>query len=143
MSVRAAEKRPWKMKKESELKSAAMRALARRCPTFLIFQVATAGWPDRGIAGNGRITFWEFKHSTPHFDSPANQVLACMRLAEQAHCRYVIWAENKLGSETRIVHPMRVHDKTFIPDACATGFDHEWLARQIEIAHGMTEADLG
>jgi hypothetical protein len=129
-------------KREAELKAALMRELKRQCPEFFVFFLATAGAADRGIAGNGRATFWEFKHATPHFDSPGNQVLACCRLDRQCYCRYVIWWEDAQGEnrQTLIATPKAIHARTnagFVHEASNPSFDPKWVVNYIKRAHGV------
>jgi len=128
------------MKREGELKSAFGTEL-KRLPGFYMFQIATAGWPDRGIVGAGRTTFWEFKHGTPDFDSPGNQELTCQRLAlHGGWCRYVVWQENAkgVGQRTLIVHPREVAGRSnwnLQPESWCVGYDHRWLVNKIREAH--------
>lgn len=129
------------MKREGELKAGAMRELRQRCSQFLVLLQATAGAPDRLIAGNGKVTGWEMKHGTPGFVSLGNQELFCMRLnAIGIHTRYVIWQETARGSDPRtlIVHPREVHQRqgwNLKAEASCIGFDHQWLLDQILKAH--------
>lgn len=127
------------MKREGELKAAWAREMRQQLPQFYIFQIMTAGWPDRGVVGNSRTTFWEFKHATPDFDSPGNQQLFCRRLAAHAYCRYVVWWESVhgLGHRTMIVHPRHVHDGSLLPESSTTGFDHRWLVEKMREAHRL------
>lgn len=131
------------MKREGELKSAAMRELKQQCPSWLVLEQATAGAPDRLIAGNGKITGWEFKHATPDFTSKGNQELFCLRLdALGVKCRYVFWQEGRtgLGARTMIVHPRDVHERIGCyvkPETFCMGFNHKWLVEQIRAAHGL------
>jgi hypothetical protein len=130
-------------KREAELKAAVMRELHAQRPEFMILLQGSAGAPDRAIAGNDRITTWEFKHATPEFVSPGLQELFCTRLAKQAHCRYVIWQEDRKGENKRtlIVKPRDILNRTNYQalnyEACCSGFDHRWLVRQILEAHGL------
>lgn len=128
------------MKREAELKSTLFDRLRQQLPTFYSFQIATAGWPDRGIVGCGRTTFWEFKHGTPDFDSPGIQELTCQRIAVASHCRYVIWQENSkgTGARTLIVHPREVAGRAswnIQPEAWCTGYNHDWLVKYIRKVH--------
>lgn len=124
-------------KREAELKSALFKRL-RSLPFFVVLELSTAGAPDRAISGRGRTTMWEFKHGTPDFDSPGNQELLCMRLAQAAHCRYVVWQSDKNGEHTHIVHPLDVHNRVgwkLKAQSSCVGFDMQWLVLQILKAH--------
>lgn len=131
------------MKREGELKSAAMAELKLQCPRFIVLLLATAGGPDRAIAGAGKTTYWEMKHATPDFVSHGNQALCCMRLnANAGYCRYVLWQEDAHGRNKRtlIVHPREVHVRVgwqLVAEASCVGYDHRWLVRQIRRAHGV------
>jgi hypothetical protein len=125
------------MKRESDLKAAFGRELARQLPNFVVLAYATAGAPDRSIVGNGVQTNWEMKHAEPGCSLPGRQCLIAMRMAEQGHCRYVIWHEARLGSRTLIVHPREAHDGagSFRFEASCEGFNHRWLVEQVRKAH--------
>lgn len=127
------------MKREAELKAAFMMEFKKQLPEFLILRYITNGAPDREIIGNGITTRWEYKHATPDFRSPDDQELMCMRLAVQAHCRYVIWFESRSGTgqRTMIVHPRQVHDKSLLPLESCAGFDHRWLVGEIRKVHQL------
>lgn len=129
-------------KREGELKSAFGKCLKELLPSFYLFEIATAGMPDRGIAGAGRTTYWEFKHGTPEIDSPGNQQLMCMRLDHACYCRYVIWQEDALGGNPRtmIIRPAALHRvngniNKIVPELVTHGFDHTWLVKRILEAH--------
>ncbi len=128
-------------KRESELKSAFSKELAKQLPNFYVFHYATAGAPDRSIIGAGVQSNWEMKHGTPDFASPDNQALICTRMAVQGgHCRYVIWQEHKGLERTLIAHPRDVLERKgwgVHAEASCPGFDHKWLCAQIRKAHGI------
>lgn len=125
------------IKREGELKSEFTKEMSRALPSFIVQLFASAGAPDRLIAGYGRMTTWEFKHATPDFESIGLQELSCMRLAQAGHCRYVLWSEKSNGTEKRtlIVHPKHIYDKSLIHEKACTGFDHRWLVDQVWKAH--------
>lgn len=126
------------MKQEGRLKTAFRGELERQLPTFLILGLADAGGPDRLIVGNGVTSFWEFKHATPDFASPGNQVLFCARLDVQSYCRYVIWQERDGLKRTMIVQPRVVLERNgwnVGPESFCVGFDHRWLVGQIRKVH--------
>jgi len=60
-----------------------------------------------------------------------------MRIAVQAHCRYVLWKEDRHGERTLIVHPRHVHEKTGVYELSCEGFDHIWLVNQVKRVHGL------
>lgn len=62
-----------------------------------------------------------------------------MRIAAQAHCRYVLWLEDRDGinKRTHIVHPRHLHEGTGVVEASCIGYDHGWLVDQIRRAHGL------
>lgn len=129
-------------KYEGKLKSAFGAELKKQLPNFLSLMFATRGAADRVIVGNGISTFWEFKHGTPDFDTPGDQLLMCMRLNVQGRCRFVIWEEQEsgVGKRTMIVKPRDIYDARrngtkFVPESWTTGFNHRWLVDQIKIAH--------
>lgn len=125
-------------KREAELKSEFFKELKRQLPDFLLLAQASAGAPDKGIVGNGRTSFLEFKHATPQFLSPGNQELFCMRLANAGFCRYVIWWEAGQGQRTMIVHPRKVHERQgwlMVPEEVTPGFDHKWLVSYVKQVH--------
>lgn len=128
-------------KRESQLKSALRDALEKRCPSFLVMHLADAGGPDWIVAGNGRMTAWEFKHATPDFTSHGNQALYCARVnAQGGHCRYVLWQEHGLIKRTMIVNPRVILERTsyFVePEVFCVGFDHRWLVEEMRKAHGL------
>ena len=129
------------MKREGELKSAFATELKRQLPLFIILLHSSRAAPDRSITGNGKTTWWEFKHATPDFDSPGDQVLMCMRLAANGFCRYVIWWETSKGTDqkTMIVHPTTVFGlrsgEPLVAEAFCEGFDHKWLTEYIKKIH--------
>lgn len=127
------------MKHEARLKAAFTRELRRQLPEFVMLEYATAGAPDREIVGNDISSRWEFKHCTPDFCSSSIQVLLSMRLAAQGHCRYVLWIETPdgEGKRTMVVHPTRIHDKTYQPEAGCHGHDMAWLVGQVKKVHGL------
>lgn len=125
-------------KREGELKSLFGAEFKRQLTGFYMLHYATAGAPDRTIVGAGRQTNWEMKHGTPDFVSPGNQELLCCRLAQVAHCRYVVWYEHRGRQKTMIVHPEQIRCRTnwqVTPEASCTGFDMRWLVEQIRKAH--------
>jgi hypothetical protein len=130
-------------KQEAKLKSAFFKELHRQLPGFLILAQASAGAPDKGIVGNGRVSFLEFKHATPQFISHGDQELFCMRLAVQGFCRYVIFWESVtgLGKRTMIVHPKQVHEREgwrLVPEEVTPGFDHRWLVEYVKQVHRVS-----
>ena len=127
-------------KEEGRLKSLFARELKRQAPEFLVLLYATNGAPDREIVGNGITTRWEFKHATPDFRSPGDQEILCVRLAEQGHCRYVIWFDNRGLQLTMIVHPRDVLGRKgrglgIKVETHCIGFDMKWLVAQVLKAH--------
>lgn len=131
------------MKREAELKAAAMRELKRQEPRYIVLLLATAGGPDRVIVGNGKVTAWEFKHATPDFKSPDLQELFAMRLdAHGLRTRYVVWQERADGTDkqTLIITPMEMYTRQnyAVSQRCedrCSGYDHRWLVEQILRAH--------
>lgn len=127
-------------KQEAALKSAFGKELKKQLPGFLSLRLLGAGDPDRAIVGLGKVTFLEFKHGTPRFDSPGNQEVQCMRLDQACFCRYIIWQESSEGADKRtlIVRPTHVHHRRnggdLIPEESFPGFDHvsvvEWLRKR-------------
>jgi hypothetical protein len=125
-------------KREAELKARFTKELLRQLPSFYVLEYATTAAPDRTVIGGGVQTNWEFKHGTPHFDSPGNQELMCMRLAQAGHCRYVIWHEWKDTMLTMIVHPRAVHEReswTMPAESFCVGFDMAWLVKEVRKVH--------
>ena len=129
---------------EGELKRKFGVELKRQAPDFLSLRYETNGGPDREVVGLGKTTRWEFKHATPDFRSPGDQELTCARLAAIAHCRYVIWTEDRDGTNKRtwIVHPREVLGKkgkslniVRIEDGCRE-FDMQWLVQYVLKEHG-------
>lgn len=127
------------MKREAFLKSAFFRQLKQQAPELMVFQLATAGAPDRLIVGNGKTTFWECKHGTPTFALNGRQDLCCKRLADSAYCRYVVWLEDRYGSNKRtlIVHPYYIQQVLCGggADDWSLGFNHQWLVKYIKQIH--------
>ena len=137
------------MKREAELKGLFVAELRRQLPGFILLQYATAGAPDREVIGQGRTSRWEFKHATPHFDSPGLQELTCTRLASAGHCRYIIWCESPQGNQQRtmIVGPSQlwsrrkeaqqgaVDARSLIPEAWCSGYNMAWLVEQVRKVH--------
>lgn len=121
-------------KQEARLKAALVKELRRQLPSFVVLQLATPGAPDRAVVGNGKTTYWEFKHGTPHFASPGNQELLCMRLNQEGFCRYVIWQEDRDGKNRRtlIALPQHIMPQT---ELSCEGFNHIWLVNQIRRVH--------
>lgn len=126
-------------KREAALKSAFFKELTLQLPNFYALSHATRAAPDRAIHGAGHVSTWEFKHATPDFKVPGDQLLMCIRLAVANHCRFVIWWENGLGEgkRTMIVHPRMIHDGTMVPDTATAGFNHKWLVEQVKKQHGI------
>jgi hypothetical protein len=125
------------MKREGELKSL-LAAELKRLPRFYMLQYSTNGAPDREIVGAGITTRWEAKHATPDFLSPGDQELMCCRLAHAAHCRYIIWHEQRGIQKTLIVHPLKIMHRdgwNLEAEAWCIGFDMKWLVQQIKDAH--------
>ena len=128
-------------KREGQLKSAFTAEFRRQHPQYLMLLLATGGGPDRLIVGNGKVSFWEFKHATPSFRSPGRQELVCLRLVEQdIHCRYVLWWENSSGWDQRtlIVEPHIIHERKerpLVAEAWCCGFNHPWLTNDIYRVH--------
>lgn len=129
------------MKREAELKLQFGEEMRRLLPGFEVVQLLTPGAPDRLVAGNGRMTCWEFKHATPDFGSPGLQELTCCRLAASGHCRYVVWWErNGVGHKTMVVHPMAIFQRrggSYPAEAWCPGFNHKWLVEQVRKAHAL------
>jgi hypothetical protein len=128
------------MKREASLKSAFFKELAHQCPNFYTLRHHTRAAPDRSITGGGRTTFWEFKHGTPHYESPGDQELMCMRLAIAGYCRYVLWWETAkgVGQRTMIIHPRQMHDRVGsfpLAEAWCSGYNHRWLVHYIRGIH--------
>lgn len=128
-------------KREAALKSAFTKELKLQLPDFLVLHYATAGAPDREIVGNGVTTRYECKHGTPSFASSDIQELFCMRLAVQAHCRYVVWQSKADGSSPRtlIVKPVMIHRRIgwrLEPETFCVGFNHRWLVDYVRELHG-------
>lgn len=124
------------MKREAWLKSQFFQTLKMMQPRYYVLHHSTRAAPDYSISGDGRTTFWEFKHATPDFESPGDQELMCMRLALASFCRYVIWKEP--GPRTLIVRPHYVHDRSLVADARCDGFNHSWLVEEIVKVHRRT-----
>jgi hypothetical protein len=129
-------------KYEGKLKSAFGAELKKQLPNFLTLMFATRAASDRLIVGNGVSTFWEFKHGTPDFDVPGDQLLMCMRLDVQGRCRFVIWEEQAtgIGKRTMIVKPREVYEarkagRQPLPEIWTTGFNHKWLVDHIKTLH--------
>lgn len=122
-------------KREAQLKSAFIRELKQQCPQWIVLLSSTVGVPDRCITGNGRTTFWEFKHATPRFKLPHIQELMCARLHQQGFCRYVVWYENRLGDgqRTLIIRPSMI--RFMSPEVSCDGFDIPWLVSYVRKIH--------
>jgi len=90
--------------------------------------VRTAGIPDLSLTGHGKTSWVEVKHGTPDFDSQGIQELTMLRLAAAGYARYLIYLENKDGSNKRtlIVHPKKLG--TLEPEAECDGHNHRWVA---------------
>ena len=128
------------MKREGELKSLFAKELKRQLPGFYMLQYSTNGAPDRSIVGAGRQSNWEAKHGCPDFISPADQELMCARMAQAAHCRYIIWHEARDIQKTMIVHPLKVMNRVswnLEAEAWCVGFDMRWLVNEVRKAHGI------
>lgn len=100
-------------RRENELKIPVRNLLAVMAPGYLVFNhqdVRESGHPDWSISGDGKTTWWEFKHGVPDFDPHGLQLLTCQRLARASFCRYIIWQEGADGGNPRtlIVHPDEV-----------------------------------
>src|SRR6266496_3357318 len=122
-------------KQEARLKSAFMKELRRQLPSFIVLQHVTPGAPDRAIVGNGKTSFWECKHGTPSFVSFGHQELFCMRLAQEAYCRYLVWQEDATGKkQTLIVLPRVIHERhgwMLQAETSCDGFNHVWAVNQV------------
>lgn len=137
-------------KDETGLKSKQVKAIKLYLPTYLAIRhedVRTCGTPDMSLSGNGKTSWWEFKHATPNFSTTGIQELTCSQLAIKSFCRYVFYYEDVQNTvRTYIIHPRAVinHKGNFsavLANAILTdinwriGFDFKWITEQMRLAH--------
>lgn len=136
------------MKRESELRSQFLKALAKELPAFVALRhenMRLGGVPDLSITGN-QITSWiEFKSADPTFSGTGLQELTCSRLAAQSRCYYVIWCERCGVKTTMVIDPNVVRTSADTPQArkpwlmeavaVTAGWDHLWLVNLVRQWH--------
>lgn len=134
------------MKRESSLKSAFMAQLHKDLPAYIAIRhedVRTAGIPDLSITARNITSWWEFKHGTPKFKSSGIQELTMLRLAQAGFARYIIWLEDRDGSnkQTLIVQPSQL--STLQAERHCLGFNHAFLTDFIQGVHNEPSARAG
>lgn len=124
------------MRNESGLKSALMKQVKLQLPGFVALRhedVRTAGIPDLSLTGNGRTTWWEFKHGDPDFASTGIQELTMLRLSVAGFARYVVWEEKEDVRRTLVLRPKNLTD--LIPEWWCSGFDHGAVVDYMKLVH--------
>lgn len=90
----------------------------------------TSGIPDVSITWRGCTSWWEFKHGDKVKWANPLQQLTCKRFASAGQCYIVLYEARGEFNRTVILTPDGVEL------ASARGFDHKFVARFMERAHG-------